>query len=104
MTQLNITGPTDPTGLPLTDLTRPSGLSGPGWANLSALTALDAADLPHPTNPSDVDEHGPDRPGASLGGLPGASLVRETPSEPPPEGHPTAHVNAHVRPTRDRGD
>ena len=100
MTQLNLTGPTD-TDRTLTDLTHRSGLSGPGWANLSALTELGAADLPHP---SDVDEHGPDRPGGSLGGLPGASLVRETPSEPPPANHLTAHVNARVRPTRDRGD
>ena len=111
----------NPTRAALTGLTDPSRLSGRGTANLSALAnltglfALDAArlsaltgpgdaDLTEPNTTSTADEHGRVRLGPSLGGLPGGSPVRETPSEPPPAQHPTVHVNADVRPIRDRGD
>jgi len=99
MTQLNLTPAA--TAPALTDL---SGLSGTDAADLSAVTDPGTADLSHPTSPSDVDEHDRGRPGPSLGGLPGGSPVRETPSEPPPTNHPTAQVNPPDSPIRDRGD
>jgi hypothetical protein len=105
----------------LTDLTDPTGLSGPGAADLSALadltgrpaigtanlSALTGPGLLHLTEPnqlSAVDEHGGVRPGPSLGGLPGGSPVRETPSEPPPANHLTALLSPTDRPIPDRGD
>jgi hypothetical protein len=90
--------------------TGPTSLSGPGTADLAALAdligrpTLRAANLTAPNQPSTVDGMSGVRPGASLGGLPGASPVRDTPSEPPPNRSVSAHVNATVRPTRDRAD
>jgi hypothetical protein len=115
MTQLN------PTNAARTGLTDPSRLSGPGIANLSALSALTGlsalgaanlstltgpggTDLTEPNRVSAVDEHDGVRLGPSFGGLPGGSPVRETPNEPPPANHLAAQVSPADRPTRDRGD
>jgi len=105
----------------LTGLTDPTGLSGPGAAHLSVLAdltgrrAIGTASLPALTGPgllnltvpnqlSAVDEHDGVRLGPSLGGLPGGSPVRETPSEPPPANHLTALLSPADRPIPDRGD
>jgi hypothetical protein len=115
MTRRNHTRPS------LTGLTDPTGLSGPGTAhlsaladltgrpaigtvNLSALTGPGLLDLTEPDQPSAVDGHGDVRPGASFGGPPGASPVRETPSEPPSVNHLTALLSPDDRPIPDRGD
>lgn len=104
-----------------TGRTDPSDLSGPGSADLSALAdltgrpAIGTASLSALTGPgllyltetdrmSAVDEHDGVRLGPSLGGLPGGSPVRETPSEPPPANHLTALLSPADRPTPDRGD
>ena len=118
MTQRNpihaaLTGLTDPSGLSdpgtthlsaLSALSDLSGLSVLGTVDLSALTEPGGADLTEPNRVSAVDEHRGVRPGPSLGGLPGGSPVRETPSEPPPTNRPTAQVSPADRPIRDRGD
>ena len=105
----------------LTGLTDPSGPSGPGAADLSVLADLTGRpaigtaslstltgpgllNLTEPNRVSAVDEHDGVRLGPSLGGLPGGSPVRETPSEPPPANHPTAQANTPDSPIRDRGD
>jgi len=99
-----------PTRAAPAESTWPTTLSGPGTADLAALAdligrpTLRTADLTEPNQPSTVDAAGGVRPGASLGGLPGGSPVRDTPSEPPPAHALSAHVNAAVRPTRDRAD
>lgn len=113
MTQLNHTAPTgrtDPSGLSapgtadlsvLADLT---GRPAIGTANLSATNGSGLLKLTEPNQPSAVDEHDGVRPGPSLGGPPGASPVRETPSEPPPANRPTAQLSPADRPIPDRGD
>jgi hypothetical protein len=115
MTRRNRTRPS------LTGLTDPSGLSGPGMAdlsvlagltgrpalgtvNLSALTGPGLLDLTEPDRPSAVDGHDGVRPGPSFGGPHGASPVREVPSEPPPVNRLTALLSTADRPIPDRGD
>jgi len=102
MTLRNHTSPKDPTDQTPTGPAEQSGLSGPGWANLSALTRL--GDLSHLAVLSEVDKHDGPRDGGSLGGLLGGSLVRETPSEPPPGNRPTTQVSPADRPIRDRAE
>jgi hypothetical protein len=107
---------TSPTGL-----TDPSGLSGPGAADLSVLADLTGRpaigtanpstptcpgllDLTEPRQLSAVNERGGTRLGPCLGGPPGASPMRETPSEPPPANRPTAQLSPADEPIPDRGD